>query len=87
MFNGTISYGLYLLHKIPDDALKRLHWKEAHPIAALWVIVAASYVLAITSWNFLEKPFLGLKKFFEIKSAGKWESIAHSPAGKDSGTT
>jgi peptidoglycan/LPS O-acetylase OafA/YrhL len=87
VFSGTISYGLYLLHKIPDDALKRLHWKEAHPIAALWVIVAASYVLAITSWNFLEKPFLGLKKFFEIKSAGKWESIAHSPAGKDSGTT
>jgi peptidoglycan/LPS O-acetylase OafA/YrhL len=86
VFTGTISYGLYLLHKIPDDALKRLHWKEAHPSAAFWVAVAASYLLAIASWNLLEKPFLGLKKFFEIKPAGKWESIVPPPAAKDSGT-
>ena len=87
MFTGTISYGLYLLHKIPDDLFKRLHWKEAHPIAAFWVIVVASYLLAIASWNFLEKPFLRLKKFFEIKSIGKRESSVPSPAAKDSGTT
>jgi peptidoglycan/LPS O-acetylase OafA/YrhL len=87
MFTGTISYGLYLLHKIPDDLFKRLHWKEAHPIVAFWVIVVASYLLAIASWNFLEKPFLRLKKFFEIKSIGKRESSVPSPAAKDSGTT
>jgi peptidoglycan/LPS O-acetylase OafA/YrhL len=34
MFTGTISYALYLLHKIPDDVFKRLHWKDAHPLAA-----------------------------------------------------
>ncbi|HET7107283.1 MAG TPA: acyltransferase [Candidatus Acidoferrum sp.] len=69
MFTGTISYGLYMLHKIPDDAFKRLHWKEAHPVAAFWLAIAASYLLAIASWNFLEKPILKLKRFFEFKPA------------------
>jgi len=87
VFTGTISYGLYLLHKIPDDVLKHLHWKDTQPIAAFWVAVAASYLLAIASWNLLEKPFLSLKKFFEIKPVGKWESIVPTPAAKDSGTT
>jgi len=86
MFTGTISYALYLLHKIPDDAFKRLHWKEAHPIAAFWLAVAASYLLAIVSWNLLEKPILGLKRFFEVKSIGKLESDVPLPAVKDSGT-
>ena len=66
-FTGTISYGLYLLHKIPDDAFKRLHLKDAHPTAAFWLAVAASYLLAIASWNMLEKPFLKLKRFFQSK--------------------
>jgi peptidoglycan/LPS O-acetylase OafA/YrhL len=87
MFTGTISYGLYLLHKIPDDVFKGLHWREAHPIAAFWVIVAASYLIAIASWNFLEKPFLSLKRFFEDKPAGKGEANVPSPAAKDSGIT
>jgi peptidoglycan/LPS O-acetylase OafA/YrhL len=87
MFTGTISYGLYLLHKIPDDVFKRFHWKETHPITAFWVAVVISYLLAIASWNFLEKPFLSLKKFFEIRPASKWESSIPSPAANDSGTT
>ena len=87
MFTGTISYALYLLHKFPDDAFKRLHWKEAHPIAAFWLAVAASYLLAIASWNFLEKPFLNLKRFFEIKPVGEWEANVPSPAAKDSRIT
>jgi len=64
MYTGTISYGLYLLHKILDDAFKRLHWKDAHPVAAFWASVLVSYVLAMVSWNLLEKPFLNLKRFF-----------------------
>jgi peptidoglycan/LPS O-acetylase OafA/YrhL len=87
IFTGTISYGLYLLHKIPDDVFKGLHWKDAHPIAAFWGIVAASYLMAIVSWTFLEKPFLNLKRFFEIKPVGKWEANVPSPAAKDSGIT
>jgi len=64
MYTGTISYGLYLLHKIPDDAFKRLHWKDAHPVAAFWASVLVSYVLSMVSWDLLEKPFLNLKRFF-----------------------
>jgi peptidoglycan/LPS O-acetylase OafA/YrhL len=87
MFTGTISYGLYLLHKVPDDVFKRLHWKEAHPMAGFWAAVVFSYLLAIASWNFLEKPFQNLKRFFELKTTGKWESGVPSPVAKDSGTT
>jgi peptidoglycan/LPS O-acetylase OafA/YrhL len=74
MYTGTISYGLYLLHKIPDDAFKRLHWKDAHPVAAFWASVLVSYVLAMVSWKLLEKPFLNLKRFFETKANTEWES-------------
>jgi len=82
MYTGTISYGLYLLHKIPDDAFKRLHWKDAHPVAAFWASVLVSYVLAILSWKLLEKPFLNLKRFFETKANTEWESnVAGAEAG------
>jgi peptidoglycan/LPS O-acetylase OafA/YrhL len=74
MFTGTISYALYLLHKIPDDVFKRLHWKEAHPLAAFWAIVAISYLLAIVSRSLVEKRFLNLKRFFETKSNHGWEA-------------
>jgi peptidoglycan/LPS O-acetylase OafA/YrhL len=84
MFTGTISYGLYLLHKIPDDAFKRLQIKDAHPIAAIWAAVGVSYLLAIVSWNLLEKPFLNLKRFFEIKSKGRPESSVPLPEARNS---
>jgi len=83
MYTGTISYGLYLLHKIPDDAFKRLHWKETHPVAAFWAAVLVSYVLAMVSWKLLEKPFLNLKRFFESKRDCEWESnVVGVEAGK-----
>jgi peptidoglycan/LPS O-acetylase OafA/YrhL len=84
MFTGTISYALYLLHKIPDDALKRLHWKEGHPVAAFWAAVVVSYLVAIVSWNLLEKPFLNLKKFFESKSDNRCESSVASAEVRNS---
>jgi peptidoglycan/LPS O-acetylase OafA/YrhL len=83
IFTGTISYGMYLLHKIPDDAFKRLHLKDAHPIAAFWLAVVASYLLAIASWNLLEKPFLKLKRFFQTRSNEGWETGIGSAAEKD----
>jgi peptidoglycan/LPS O-acetylase OafA/YrhL len=73
IFTGSISYALYLLHKIPDDAFKRLQWKEAHPFLAFWTIVLISYLLAITSRDLLERPFLNLKRLFEAESKSRWE--------------
>ena len=64
VYTGTISYGLYMLHKIPFDIAQSFHLNR-HPVLTLLLGLAASYVLAILSWNLLEKPFLRLKRFFE----------------------
>jgi peptidoglycan/LPS O-acetylase OafA/YrhL len=66
VYTGTISYGIYLLEKIPLDAAKTFHL-ERHPLLALPITTAATYALASLSWRFLEKPFLGFKRFFEGK--------------------
>jgi peptidoglycan/LPS O-acetylase OafA/YrhL len=71
IFTGTTSYGLYLLHKLPADVLKAMHFDTAHPVLALWATVAISYLLAIASRNLLESPFLKLKRFFENKTVGQ----------------
>jgi len=65
MYTGTISYGLYLLHKIPLDAALLVHL-DRHPVLTVVTALAASYAIAILSWNVLEKPFLRLKRFFEL---------------------
>jgi peptidoglycan/LPS O-acetylase OafA/YrhL len=62
-YTGTISYGLYLLHKIPTDLLQASHL-DRYPLLILPVVLLGSYALAALSWNLLEKPFLRLKRFF-----------------------
>ena len=86
IFTGTISYALYLLHKIPDDAFKRLHWKDSHSVLAFWTIVFLSYLLAIASRYLLEKPFLNLKRLFEMESKSRWEPEVPSPEAGNSET-
>jgi peptidoglycan/LPS O-acetylase OafA/YrhL len=63
VYTGTISYGLYLLHKIPFDLAKPVH-VDRYPLLALPVLIAAGYALAALSWNLLEQPFLSLKRCF-----------------------
>jgi peptidoglycan/LPS O-acetylase OafA/YrhL len=62
-YTGVISYGLYLLHKVPFDAAKSFHLNR-YPLAVVPLAIVASYGLAFMSWNLLEKPFLSLKRFF-----------------------
>jgi len=62
-YTGTISYGLYLLHKIPTDLMQALHL-DRRPILILPIVLLGSYALAALSWNILEQPFLRLKRFF-----------------------
>ena len=64
VFTGTISYGLYLLHKFPYDFLKALRF-QLHPTVTFLLAVPGAYLLAILSWNLLERPFLKLKTLFE----------------------
>ena len=68
VYTGTISYGLYLLHKIPFDMGKTFH-VDRHPILALPILLVACYALAALSWSLLEKPFLRLKRCFETEPA------------------
>jgi len=63
VYTGTISYGLYLLHKIPVDVAKALH-VDGSPVA-LPAVLVASYAMAALSWRWFEQPLLGLKRFFE----------------------
>jgi peptidoglycan/LPS O-acetylase OafA/YrhL len=65
VFTGVISYGIYLLEKISTDAAMSVHL-DYHPVLVLAITAVATYALAILSWNFLEKPFLRLKRYFDV---------------------
>jgi peptidoglycan/LPS O-acetylase OafA/YrhL len=51
---------------------------DRYPALALPVTFAAAFLLAFLSWNILEKPFLGLKRFFKSKPL-PWDTTASSP--------
>jgi peptidoglycan/LPS O-acetylase OafA/YrhL len=70
IYTGTISYGLYLLHKIPSGIVETLHL-DRNPFLPLPIIFVASYAIATLSWILLEKPFLNLKRFFDSKPVGR----------------
>jgi peptidoglycan/LPS O-acetylase OafA/YrhL len=70
VYSGIISYGLYLLHKIPSGVVQTLHL-DRHPWLPFPFIFVTSYALAALSWNLLEKPFLSLKRFFESPPAAR----------------
>jgi peptidoglycan/LPS O-acetylase OafA/YrhL len=79
IYTGTISYGLYLLHRLPLDAERSSRF-AAHPGLTLLAGFAASFVLATLSWRLLETPFLRLKRYFESQPApmaeGSWAIAA-----------
>jgi peptidoglycan/LPS O-acetylase OafA/YrhL len=66
VYTGTISYGLYLLHKISFGMVQTFRL-DRYPFLVMPAILLASYALAALSWHLLEKPFLRLKRFFESK--------------------
>ncbi len=79
MFTGTISYGLYFIHKLPHDFVKAVNVVATHPTIAFWGVVAGSYLLAIASWHLLEMPFLKLKRFFESAPPTSVDSAIRAP--------
>jgi peptidoglycan/LPS O-acetylase OafA/YrhL len=66
VYTGQISYGLYLMHKLPFDSAKEYQF-NAHPVLMMFTLLAACYGMAALSWSLLEMPFLKLKKFFESR--------------------
>jgi peptidoglycan/LPS O-acetylase OafA/YrhL len=68
MYTGTISYGIYLLEKIPVDVAKSFHL-DKYQFLAFPITVVATYAMATLSWKFIESPFLRLKRFFDGTTA------------------
>jgi len=64
VYIGTISYGIYLLEKIPVDVVKAFHL-ESFPLLAFPITATVTVAMAALSWKVLEKPFLRLKRFFD----------------------
>jgi len=63
VYTGVISYGIYLLEKIPLDVVKAFHL-DHYQLLALLITTAATYAIATLSWNLIEKPVLKCKRFF-----------------------
>jgi peptidoglycan/LPS O-acetylase OafA/YrhL len=78
VYTGTISYGIYLLQKIPLDAAKSFHLDKygglVFPITAV-----TTYAMAALSWNLLEKPVLSLKRHFVDRTARKTHTLSAAP--------
>ena len=65
VYTRTISYGIYLLEKIPLDAARTFHL-DKHQRLMLPITTAVTY--AGRPWNLLEKPIPKLKRLFEPRT-------------------
>lgn len=68
VFTGGISYGIYILEKIPLDVVEKVHL-GAFPLPVFLAATATTYLLALASWSFLEKPFLRLKRHWIVRGS------------------
>jgi peptidoglycan/LPS O-acetylase OafA/YrhL len=70
---GRISYGLYLVHNwMPDIVTKLLGPIPKYQAAPL--VLAGTFGICALSWQFFEKPIMGLKRYF-------WSANLKKPAG------
>jgi len=92
MFLGTYSYGLYVYHHFISyylttnrTELPLAEWLGSHGAAiALQATLgaAASLAIAYVSYEYYEKPFLRLKRYFET---GERPAAQRTPAGSAAG--
>jgi peptidoglycan/LPS O-acetylase OafA/YrhL len=69
VYTGTISYGLYLLHKIPFNMAQALRL-DRYPLLAAPMLLVVCYGMAVVSWHLFEQPFLRLKRHFASPAVG-----------------
>jgi peptidoglycan/LPS O-acetylase OafA/YrhL len=77
---GRVSYGMYVLHyPLHWAVMKPLHGyllaggdprADLRLGAYMIVAMAVTYVLALISWRFFERPLLDLKRYFEVGRVG-----------------
>ena len=61
VFNGLISYSLYLWHQ-PIFAFSKQIFENFDSIKLIILNITITYIIAIFSWKFIEKPFRNPKK-------------------------
>jgi peptidoglycan/LPS O-acetylase OafA/YrhL len=75
-FLGQYSYSMYLFHMTAVLILLDVFWHSElrgwkpfvlYPLS----VYAATVIIALLTWNLLEKHMLGLKKYFEYKDSNK----------------
>lgn len=64
---GQISYGIYLTHNFIPDILRSLFGEMSRPVLGASSLLL-TLVITSLSWQYFEKPILGLKKYFRPKS-------------------
>lgn len=78
---GVISYGLYMYHFllliIGGDVMRS--WRGHGSMIVDILMLAASYLLAVLSWKWVEKPILGLKDRFAYAGRALSPDAAESP--------
>lgn len=70
LFFGKYSYALYLFHMLVTVVLLEIFWDMKRQNALMWASYTAltfglTILLALISWNLLEKRILALKRYFE----------------------
>jgi len=56
LFGADLSYGTYLYHSVVINVFMQLGWMTS--IASVAQVLAASILLALMSWHWIEKPAL-----------------------------
>lgn len=78
---GTISYGIYLYHLPLFALISPLHFTPdcRDPMLLDALKLAATFVLAVVSWEFVEKPLLRLKDRFPYPERASTAASAPRP--------
>jgi len=80
-YTGRISYGLYLVHNwMPDIVAKFLGPLPKYQAAP--IVLAATFGICALSWQFFEKPVMGLKRYFWNSSLKKPQGSCLGPEGQ-----
>lgn len=80
-FVGTLSYGIYILHRFPMPALQRLGMR---PGIELFVTTATLTIgMATISWYAFERPIISLKRYWPMPRARSATVIGTAAAPPD----
>ena len=68
-FLGRYSYGLYIYHVIVDQIASQalasqIHSSGLYRIVRFFLAMGLSILISVVSFNYFEKPFLSMKRFF-----------------------